>query len=517
MKKLLFALVFPIVSFSQSFNIKDYGAIADGKTINTAPIQKAIDACNSKGGGTVVVPTGTFISGTLFLKSHVNLEVQQGGILKGSNNLADYEVEGKKYGLIYASDCENISLTGEGEINGNGSFFMNFNRIHNFIDYDRKYIRQGESFLANETIIGDGPVAYVARPSMMIMIFHSERVKIKDLHLVDTPEWNIRLSECENVQCTGLTIRSNLSIPNSDGIHCTTSRNVIISNCDIQGGDDAIIVSGFGDESGVGGYTEKVVVKSYQFGNKTKIAENVTVTNCILLSRSAAIRIGYGFNSIRNLIFSNLIIYNSNRGIGIFCRDDARIENISFTDIHIECRLHTGKWWGRGEPIHISSVRQSGTKKLGGISRIRFSNIRINQAEAGIVVFGSEDSKIEDIDFQDIDLTLQNGPLVESYGGNFDMRPSSDKSTALFKHDIPAFHARQVKNLSIKNYRLKWKDSIPATYFTNGFYAENFENINLEKIKIAGAKKDIPAIFLRSGRGLSIDNSAVLSGLKINK
>ena len=293
--------------------------------------------------------------------------------------------------------------------------------------------------MEGETGVGDGPVAFTARPGMMIAIFHSEKVIIKNLRLVDTSEWTIRISECENVEVSHLTILANLLIPNSDGIHCTTSRNVIIDNCNIHTGDDSIIVSGLGDESGVGGYTEKANATGFRFGNKTKIAENVVVSNCILQSRSAGIRIGYGLNDIKNLIFSNLLIYDSNRGIGVFCRDNNLIENIVFSNIQIQCRLHSGKWWGKGEPIHVSAIKQSGTEKLGKIRGLHFSNIRINRAEAGIVVYGDSESSIEDIDFENIDLKIENGPLSNNYGGNFDMRPSAQPNTALFKHDIPAF------------------------------------------------------------------------------
>ena len=400
--------------FGNSYNIKDYGAKADGKTVNTAFIQKAIDECNAQGGGTVVVPAGTFITGTIFLKSHVNLHVEHAGVLKGSDKLSDFQANGITHGMVYAIDCEDISLTGEGEINGNGTHFMIPDKRHNFIDYDTKYIRQGAAFMQGET--------------------------------------------------------------------------------------------------GVGGYTETARQQSYKFGNKTKTTENVVVTNCVLQSRSAGIRIGYGMNNVRNLIFSNLTIVDTNRGIGIFCRDDSQIENITFSNIHIQCRLHTGKWWGRGEPIHISSIKQTGIEKLGKIKGIRFSNVKITQAEAGIVVYGNAKSVIEDLDFQDVEINLQNGALSKTYGGNFDMRPSAERSTSLFKHDIPAFYAGFVKNMKVTNYTNTWKDASPADYYTNGFFVENYDGLILEKMQVMAANASHKKMVLKNGKRLI--NRTNLTGFK---
>lgn len=108
---------------------------------------------------------------------------------------------------------------------------------------------------------------------------------------------------------SSLRIEPNLLIPNSDGVHCTTSRNIRISDCDIRAGDDAIIVTGFGTNVGVGGDDNvRLDYSTREFGNKTGYAENVTVTNCNLQSRSSGIRVGYGINPIRNCVFSNLVI-----------------------------------------------------------------------------------------------------------------------------------------------------------------------------------------------------------------
>ena len=335
-----------------SFNILDFGAKGDGKTMNTVAINKAVEACNKSGGGTVMIPPGKFITGTVVLLSNVNFHLEPGATLMGSRDTSDYlkmestlfEEGYNRFGMISAVDARNISITGSGEINGNGTSFMNgLDKPHmGGNDYDRKFIRQGEEFMKPGTIFEDGPVSFQFRPGLMITIERSENVRISDVVLKDSPEWTIRIGDCDGAEVRGISILNNKVIPNNDGIHVTTSRNVRISDCNIFAGDDAIIVTGFGNSP----LPEDLISnkrKPLDIGNKSGVAENVTVTNCILSSRSACIRVGYGSHPIRNLVFSNLVMYDSNRGIGIFARDNSRIENVLFSNIIIKTAPKTTK------------------------------------------------------------------------------------------------------------------------------------------------------------------------------
>lgn len=144
---------------NSTYNILDYGAKGDGKTMNTKAINNAVEKCNSKGGGTVLIPSGKFVTGTVVLLSNVNLQLEPGAVLLGSIDTTDYLImndalfnEGyNRYGMIYAVDATNVSITGSGEINGNGTFFMygldkpKMSESEN--DYDRKFIRQGYEFM----------------------------------------------------------------------------------------------------------------------------------------------------------------------------------------------------------------------------------------------------------------------------------------------------------------------------------------------------------------------------------
>ena len=362
---------------SNRYDITEFGATADTTILSTVAINKAVETCSNNGGGTVYVPTGTYYSGTIILKSNVTLYLETGAVIKGSRDTADYMINGKKYGLVFARNAKNIAIEGHGELNGNGTYFFDPTKPHLAGDFDKSYTRQGENFMDVKYGLEDGPIKYITRPGMMVVIMNCENVKITDVMLRDTPEWTVRFGDCDNVDVRGVSIFANQLVPNSDGIHCTNSRNVRISDCDIRCGDDAVIVSGFDQLIGVHGEIRKAEDEGILLGNKTGRSENIMVTNCTLESRSAGIRIGYGEHSIRNCVFSNLSIYNSNRGIGIFARDTANIENLQFSNILIQTRLHKGHWWGKGEPVHISSIQQKKEYPVGYVKNIYFQNVRI--------------------------------------------------------------------------------------------------------------------------------------------
>jgi polygalacturonase len=493
--------------YQSQYNICKFGAKGDGKTINTISIQKAINACNNNGGGTVVIPAGDFITGAIRILSNVELNIEPGARLIGSSDLDDYLLEGKRHGMIFAYRASNISISGKGEINGQGSLFHINGEAHILQDFDRKYTRQGDQYAPDDIFPPDGPIRYERRPGMMIVLEQCENIAIKDITLKDSPVWTIRIADCDDVLVTGISIKNNLLIPNSDGIHCTSSRNIRISDCDIRAGDDAIIVTGFETDSYFTG--DSILPSDYasrEIGNKTGYAENVTVTNCVLQSRSAGIRVGYGENSIRNCTFQNIVIYGSNRGIGVFARDEGSIENILFSDIIIETRLHSGHWWGNGEPIHVSAIAQSDGIPAGIVRNIKFSNI-IACSETGIVIYGTGETHCYDISLKNIYLTIRKSKLEDTYGGNFDLRPTLRHDQALFSHDIPGIYAGFTDGLTIEDFSLVWEDNL-ATYYTNGIYCENFTDLGIFGFKgrqaHAGSKE--AAICLKNGSDVAIRN-----------
>lgn len=469
---LLFFMLASQMSEAREYNIIDYGAAKN--KLSTSSIQKAIDVCFQNGGGTIVVPEGTFITGTIIMKSNINLYLAQGAELQSSENLKDFY---DHRGLIFCEDAFNVSISGEGTINGMGSRFYESDKNHVYPEFDRKVIRQKEEYMPQGVFFTDGPLERKHAPGMSIIFFHCNHVSIKDITVKDTPIWAFRFGYCDDVVIRGITILNNPMIPNSDGIHLTVSRNVRISDCNIRAGDDCIIVTGFAKIEDTPGFNSKEQDK-YTHGNKTKYAENIQVNNCNLQSRSSAIRVGYGQHPIRKCIFTNIIISESNRGIGIYARDSSSIEDLIFSNIIIETRLFNGQWWGHGEPIHLSAISRFEGEPVGQIKNVQFNNIT-SVGEQGIFIYGLKESHMENIQLNNVRLHIRSGRETMGYGGNFDLRPTAFPEKQIFEHDIPGIYAQYVDNLAIRDFNLSWGNDLPA-FFTDGIECVEVKDLILE-------------------------------------
>ncbi len=455
-------------SHTAVYNITNYGAVADGKTLNTTAIQKAINDCRDHGSGIILIPPGNFITGTVRLFSNMNLYFEPGSVLAGSRDNKDYLYQkdfgftglgaGNKTGILVAHKEQNISVTGFGIIKGNGKSFMHMDSLQYGMDFKPEYTRQQKDYMNPKYGRKDGPVlwkgSYEERAGVMAMFSDCKNVTVSNIHFEDSPNWTVAFLNSEDIKINGVSIHNNMSIPNSDGMDFYDSKNITISNCNIEAGDDAIAVIS---------------------------SNNLTATNCILHSRSSGIRVGYNVynhNNSGNLLFNNITIYDSNRGIGIFQRQDGDMKNMIFSNIIINTRLHSGQWWGHGEPIHISSVPGLGSKQTGSISHIRFSNITAS-SESGILLYASAPGLIHDISFDNIDLTIKQSALEKGYGGNIDLRPTNNIALGIFKHSIPAFFSYSGNNLTITNMNVHWGKGLPG-YFTHAVECDDYENITID-------------------------------------
>ncbi|PWT78056.1 MAG: hypothetical protein C5B59_02525 [Bacteroidetes bacterium] len=452
---------------SAVYNILEYGARPDGQSVNTAAIQKAVNDCHEHGGGRIEIPTGIFVTGTIRLYSNMELHLEAGAVLSGSLNDSDYLYQkdfgfsgpgaGGRTGILVAHDEQNISLTGPGRINGRGKNSMWMDSLQKGADFDRKFTRQRDLYMDSRFGRKDGPVLwkgnYESRPGVMIIFSNCKRIYMDQVKFQESPNWTVAFLLSEDIHINGVTIENNMSIPNSDGIDFYDSKFITVSNCFIQAGDDAI-----------------AVVSS----------SSLVVSNCVLHSRSCGIRVGYNVFNDHNsgdLLFNNITIYDSNRGIGIFQRREGDMKNMTFSNINIQTRLHSGQWWGHGEPIHISSLPGLGSKKAGSISQVRFSNITAF-SESGIVMIAASKGLIRDISFDHVDLTITVSPLNNGYGGNFDLRPVNDISKGIFSHNIPALYADLVSQLHIHDMSVRWNQGLPA-YFRHAIECRNCDGLNI--------------------------------------
>ncbi len=477
--------------------ITEYGAVGNGKVLCTEAIRQAVDACVRRGGGRVLVPPGIYVTGPIELFSHVTLYLESGAVLQGSTDIAHYRKDNRVLPLVYAKGAENVGIVGDGTIDGSGTAFMDMTKTRTGPDMpgdlDPKVTRQGDDYMDRRFGEADGPVVYRRRPSRMLRFTDCRDVQIRNVTLKNSACWTLHLEDCEDVDVTGIDLINNLLVPNSDGIHCTSCRRVHISDCEISCGDDAVCVTSV---------TSK----------KDGFCQDVTVSNCTLQSRSSGVRLGYGRNTIRNCTFQNLVIRESNRGIGLFVRDEGSIENCVFSNIVIETRLHTGHWWGNGEPIHLSVIPQKKESVYGKIRNIMFHNI-IAHSESGIVIYGHRAGDITGISLHDVRLHIRNSPLNKAYGGNFDLRPAYDKNLCIFKHDIPALYCRHVERLSLRNVDLSWDSNLPE-FFNHAVYAEHVRDLTIDALqgRQPHPKDSRAAIAVHYGRDVIVRNCTAADG-----
>lgn len=352
--------------------ITAYGARPDGRTLNTAAIQQAIDDCHAAGGGVVACGPGDFLTGSLELKSRVELRLEAGCRLVASPRLEDYPPfdlpgfragqapEKSRLALIRACEGENIALAGPGTVHGNGFAFY-------------------------EKIEGPGKLPKPPTPRPRLVMFYRCRdIRIESVAFVDSPCWTIWLMQCAGGRVNGIRVSGDRRLRNVDGIDIDACRDITVSDCRMDTEDDCVVLRNMEHLYGEPG-----------------ACENITVANCVLKSSFQGVRVGCpGDGKIRNCAFSNLVI--ESRGNGIIFQNPHRylppgsaggagVEDISFSNVLINCRRH---------PVWIIVEEGIALERLAGIS---FSNLR---AKSGgpCLVQGCPETIIENILFSDIDI-----------------------------------------------------------------------------------------------------------------
>lgn len=316
------------------FSILDFGAAGDGLTLDSPAIQRAVDACAANGGGTVYVPSGRYVCGTVHIKSHVHILIEKGAVLLGSKNLNDYDPRednpsNSEYqdishsyfhqSLFHAEGVEDIAITGFGEID-------------------------------LQSVWAEDDPWY--RAAKIIAFKECNHIVIRDLIMKNATDLAVYIAGCEYVTISGLHIISHI-----DGVSPDCCKNVTISDCIIDSSDDAIVPK-----------------CSYTLG-RFKDMENLTISNCVLRSNAAAIKFGTETNSaFRNITITGCTIYDTQlNGIAIFTADGAIVEGLSISNITMR---------NVGNPIIIQILnRGRGPKpqcqKIGQIKNVSISNVVI--------------------------------------------------------------------------------------------------------------------------------------------
>ncbi len=473
-KSIILDLLLIVISFSSHasvYNIMDFGAKNNGSELTTRAIQTAIDNCFLSGGGIVYVPQGEYLVGTLNLKSNVEFYLETGAILKATTDLSKYQKHNEQLaGVFYTENSNNVSITGHGKIFGQGMEFMYKDSAKVIRGEVNKYIRQKYDFRKVERGIGDGPVMPKERYHQMIIFSNCTNVSLKDFKVVDAPYWTFLIVHCDRVQVTDISINNNLLIPNSDGLDINSSSNVNVSGCIITCGDDAIVLAGYAHHFGDPGYKDII-----------KPSRNINVTNCILQSRSSAIRIGgWDQNSMSDYNFENITIFDSNCGINITVRDSGSVQNVNFSNIRIETRMHTGDWWGNGEPIKISAMRGVRDNPVGIIRNIFFENITC-RGENSILMYASDETKLQNIYFTNFDFILKRSALDKVSGGNFDLRPNIITGKEIYKSEVPVVYIENAENVYFTQGNIGW-EKVTSDYYTYAIEAVRVNNLKLNNM-----------------------------------
>jgi len=440
---------------AQDYVITDFGAKTDQNNNNAQAIQKAIDRAALKG-GTVIVPSGTFFTGSIQLKSNTTLQLNKNAVLKGIASKNAYPSIPIKYqihsmsgqsghALIYASGVKNISITGEGTIDGNGEdlVFETKNNEHTMRPYG-------------------------------ILIESCTNVTVSGIYLQNSAMWMQRYLNCDFLTIKGIKVFNHANL-NNDGLDIDDCHNVIISDCIIDADDDALCFKSEGDRG----------------------VKNAVVTNCILATHASAFKMGTGstggFESIQ---FSNTVIRQSLAtnmkhpfkqksgltGIDLASSDGAIIRDINISNISIDS-LENPIFIKLGNRLRRTSKTQM--EKKGRIEGIHFTQITIKNA--GIspsTITGFPKNYIRDINFRDIFIEHKGTGTSKDTSLVVDENSDQYPGTRMFKRVLPAtaFYLRHIKNISFDNIQLKLLGSDARA----AVVADDVEALELQNLKVPG-------------------------------
>lgn len=435
-----------------NYSITDFGAMGDGKTLNTEAIQAAIEACTASGGGRVTVPAGKFLSGTIQLKSNVDLHLESGAELISSLDPADlpdlmggFEDDNRDTGweggcFLLARHAEHVTISGSGRIDGRGR----------------------EVFYEDDADGGshESPLKVRGFRPRMSFLEDVRGLTVKDVSFYDAAFWTLHMAGCRDVLIEGIRIENNERGPNNDGIDPDCCQNVIIRGCIIRCADDAIVV-------------KATAPMARKYGD----CSNILISNCVLRSHSSALKIGTEtWGDIHHVTMSDCILDNCTRGVGIWSRDGGRIHDIMIHHISGNTRRYRDRvrqdsevvvWWGKGEAVFLSATRRTGVDRIPGvIEGVSMDHLNV-VCEGAIMVAGEAESPIRDLSIRDSTFTWkQQGSLLPDC---LDEQPSR---RGVYPFEVPMAYIRSGENIAIREgvrYRI---DESMRPYIRETFVVE---------------------------------------------
>ncbi len=433
------------------FNVKEFAAQGDAKALDTKAIQAAIDTCTAAGGGTVFVPAGTYLTGTLRLKDNVTLRLEAGAVLLGSTDLADYpdtrvsfpsmEDAFFRYALVFADGARNIAIEGQGRLDGQGG---------------------AEGLKRKST---KAPDRYMNRPSA-IRFVNCSGVRMRDVRVENAAFWVTHLLACDDVVIDGVTVESRTANYNNDGFDIDCCSNVRISNCFVNSGDDAICLKSTGE----------------------RVCRNVTISNCVLTSHCSGIRFGCEvIGGFEDIAISNITIFDTQQSaLQIQTFDGGSIDRVTISGVTMRNVGHAilvnvglqlygigiaeedlpakrGQTMGKIRNIVLRDIQADGVghyrgRGVGGAEAT-------NERKLSCIISGMPESIIENVTIENVRMSFAGGGTREDA-----------------EHDLS----------SVKNgFNCDSMGMTPAY----GFYFRNVGNLRLRDIDVTYEKDDYrPAI-----------------------
>ncbi|MGB3850871.1 MAG: glycosyl hydrolase family 28 protein [Tunicatimonas sp.] len=466
LRKILFSALAALLStdgLSQSVvSVRDYGASGNRTELATSAIQQTIDTAHARGGGVVWLPVGDYLSGTLVLKSNVTLRLDPGATLYASQDTADYRVPFTIYKgtnpqqpvLLYAEGARNISIEGGGRIHGQAR------RVY-------QDLGSADGFIAEETDIarqaGVEMKMYRKVPPYVSLIYlvSCEDVTIEGVRIQESVDWTLHVQWCARVSIRNCFIQSSLVAGvNADGIDVDGCRDVIVSDCMIATGDDAI------------------VLKSTLTNGRYEDCANVTVTNCTLTSTSSALKIGTEtYGDFRHIVFTNCVISNSNRGLGIIVRDGGQVSDVIASNITMELNRKHFNWWGSADPFWLVVLKRGKDSKVGVIENVLLSNI---------IAHGQGTSKISGLGAKSIrNVTLDQVQLF--------MHPETKPD----KRATHALVATDAKDLTLSQIRVHWNE-VAEKKWQSALAIENVRDLTVDDFRGQAGNDGHPVVALHN-------------------
>jgi polygalacturonase len=417
------------------FDIRDFGAVGDGTTNDTAAIQRAIDEAAAAGRGAQVLLRGgkRYLVGALELKGGIEFHLADDAELLAS--LAPEDFGGRA--MLSALNAEGLSIAGTGSINGRSPEFMDH------FDAEDEWWR---------------PKPF--RPRLAVLTGCKD-LEVRDVTFAQAPSWTLHLMGCERVLVDRVKIRNQLDVPNCDGIDPDHCRDVEIKRCHIVCGDDAI------------------VIKTTRQGMNHGASSKIRVSDCLFETQDSGVKIGTEtVQDISDVRFERCEIKTGCRGICIQLRDEGNVFNVDFRDIKFVSRYFSAPWWGRGEGISLTAIPRNADTNVGTIHDVRIANVS-GRMENSARINGSPQSRIRDIHLENVDLTLDR--WTKYPGGVWDNRPTTAVEP-IEAHGTPGFSVRHADKVSFRNCQVAWGKNLPD-YFSHALEIENSTEVDYAGLK----------------------------------